>query len=78
MTDDGWQKADLYGKFKGLEFMKKMVVGIIFSSVFIYFSVRGLEFDKILEALRNVKYFYLIIAILLFLSLSALRSLRWG
>ena len=56
----------------------KSVVGIIFSSVFIYFSVRGLEFDKILEALRNVKYFYLIIATLLILSLSALRSLRWG
>jgi len=56
----------------------KSVVGVIFSSVFIYFSVRGLEIDKILEALRNVKYFYLIIPILLFLSLSALRSLRWG
>jgi uncharacterized membrane protein YbhN (UPF0104 family) len=60
------------------EFMKKYVVGIIFSGVFIYFSVRGLEFGKIVEALRDVKYFYMIVAILLFLSLSVLRSFRWG
>ena len=58
--------------------MKRSVVGIILSSVFIYFSVRGLEADKILEALKNVKYSYLIIAIFLVFSLSALRSLRWG
>ncbi len=58
--------------------MKKIILGIIFSSIFIYFSVRGLEIDKILEALRNVKYFYVIIATLLILSSLALRSLRWG
>ena len=58
--------------------MKKYVVGIIFSCVFIYFCVRGLEFEKIVEALQDVKYSYMIIAAVLILSLSALRSLRWG
>ena len=58
--------------------MKKYVVGIIFSCVFIYFSVRGLEFDKIVEALRDVKYSYMIIAALLILLSLALRSVRWG
>jgi glycosyltransferase 2 family protein len=58
--------------------MNKYVVGIIFSCVFIYFSVRGLEFDKIVEALQDVKYSYLIMAALLMLLTSVLRSLRWG
>ena len=58
--------------------MKKYVVGIIFSCVFIYFSICGLEFGKMVDALRDVKYFYMVIAALLILLSLALRSLRWG
>ncbi len=57
---------------------RKYVIGLVVSLVFIYFSIRGLAIDKILEGLKDVKYFYLLPAVSLFLSLSVLRSLRWG
>jgi uncharacterized protein (TIRG00374 family) len=58
--------------------MKKLIIGIVLSIVFIYFSVRGVHCGKILHSLSDMQYFYLLPAILLFLSLSILRSLRWG
>ncbi len=58
--------------------MKKLVVGIFVSIVFVYFSFRGVEFDKVLTAFKNSKHFFLIPAMALFLLASLLRSLRWG
>ncbi len=58
--------------------MIKLIIGIVLSIVFIYFSVRGVQYEKILRSLSDMQYFYLIPSILLFLSLSLLRSLRWG
>lgn len=58
--------------------MNKVILGIVFSSVFVYFSVRGVEFDKIFEVLRNAKYIYGVIASLFILLSLALRSIRWA
>ena len=58
--------------------MIKLVIGIVLSVVFIYFSMRGLQYDHILQSLEHVQYIYLLPASLLFFSLSILRSLRWG
>jgi uncharacterized protein (TIRG00374 family) len=57
--------------------MKKLFIGILVSIVFVYFSFRGVEFDKVLTSFKNSKYFFLIPAIVLFLLASLLRSLRW-
>ncbi len=58
--------------------MKKIILGIIISAIFIYISVKGVEFKEIIDSLENVSYQYLIPVIILFLTLSLLRSLRWG
>jgi uncharacterized protein (TIRG00374 family) len=58
--------------------MKKLLVGIILSLVFIYFSLRGLDYEKVLDGLQNVNYLYLLPAALVSLMVAVLRSLRWG
>ena len=58
--------------------MKKLVLGIILSAILVYLSMRGVEYKEILKGLQNANYIFLFPAIILFLSLSLLRSLRWG
>jgi glycosyltransferase 2 family protein len=58
--------------------MKKIILGIIVSIVFVYFSLREVEFDKVLIAFKNSRYLFLIPAMALSLLASFLRSLRWG
>jgi glycosyltransferase 2 family protein len=56
----------------------KYFLGFAVSLVFLYFSVRGLNVDKLLVALKDTDYFYLVPAIFFFLSVHGLRSIRWG
>lgn len=58
--------------------MKKLLVGIVLSVVFVYFSLRGLDYEKVLAGLQNVNYVYLLPAALVSFVVAALRSLRWG
>jgi uncharacterized protein (TIRG00374 family) len=58
--------------------MKKLLIGIVLSVVFVYFSLRGLDYEKVLAGLTNVNYLYLLPAILISFVVAALRSLRWG
>ncbi|MFO0753186.1 MAG: lysylphosphatidylglycerol synthase transmembrane domain-containing protein [Thermodesulfovibrionales bacterium] len=58
--------------------MKKIFVGLLVSIVFVYFSLRGVDFGKALEGLRSVQYAYVAPAVLLLLLIFWLRSLRWG
>ena len=58
--------------------MKKILLGIFVSVLFVYLSVRGLDLERVLEGLKNVRYAYLPPAVLMILSLSVLRSIRWG
>lgn len=58
--------------------MKKLILGILVSATFIYFSLQGVESDRILTGFKNANYIFLIPAMVLFLLASLLRSLRWG
>jgi uncharacterized protein (TIRG00374 family) len=58
--------------------MKKIIVGILVSAAFVYFSLRGLEFNKLVEGMKGVNYGYLLPVILLTVLIAVLRSLRWG
>ncbi|MFH1327749.1 MAG: lysylphosphatidylglycerol synthase transmembrane domain-containing protein [Candidatus Bathyarchaeota archaeon] len=58
--------------------MKKLIFGIIVSIFFIYLSIRGVEYEEVFKALANIKYIFLAPAIMFFLCISFLRSLRWG
>lgn len=58
--------------------MKKLLLGIVLSVVFVYFSLRGLDYEKVLAGLKNVNYLYLLPAALVSFLVAVLRSLRWG
>ena len=58
--------------------MKKLILGIIVSIAFLYLSFRGVETERVLAGLKDLRYGYLIPAIVLILLISILRSLRWG
>ncbi len=58
--------------------MKKVVLGIFVSCVFVYFTIRGVDFGESLAALTDAKYMFMLLAILLIFTTSVLRSIRWG
>jgi hypothetical protein len=52
-------------------------IGIIVSLVCLYFAFQGIQFDKLLEALRGIEYVWLILASLLFAISYSGRVFRW-
>lgn len=58
--------------------MKKLIFGILVSAIFIYFSFRGVDYEKILEELKDVRHEFLLPSIMFLILASFLRSLRWG
>jgi hypothetical protein len=52
-------------------------IGIAISLICLYFAFQGIQFDKLLEALRGIDYVWLIPASLLFCVSYAGRVLRW-
>jgi len=55
----------------------KVIIGFLISAVFIYLTFRQVEFEKMFEALRTAKYYWLIPALLLMACSHWLRALRW-
>lgn len=55
----------------------KFWIGIVISVVCLYFVFRNIDITKVLETLRSVNYFYIVIAVLLQLSTIWLRAERW-
>lgn len=58
--------------------MKKFLLGILISSVFIYFSIQYIDFSKILLGLKNARYVFLYPTVILIMCIPLLRSLRFG
>jgi uncharacterized protein (TIRG00374 family) len=58
--------------------VKKILIGVMVSLVFLYFSFRGADWEGVLLALRGLRYGFLIPAVLLIVSGVWIRSLRWG
>lgn len=58
--------------------MKKAIIGLIVAAIFIYLSIRGVEYEQVLKIFENVNAFYLVPAIILFISGTILRSVRLG
>ncbi|MCP4401395.1 MAG: flippase-like domain-containing protein, partial [bacterium] len=55
----------------------KFWLGILISIVCLYFVFRNIEVDKVLETMRSVNYFYLVLAAVLQVSTIVLRAERW-
>ena len=58
--------------------IKKLLIGIAVSAVFIYLTLKGVDLKGVLSALRNKSYGFLLPAIAVFILTQAIRSLRWG
>jgi len=57
---------------------KNFIIGFIISFLFMYLSLKGLDFSEIKTSFQSANYFYLFPALLLVLLLLLLRSYRWG
>ena len=55
----------------------KFWLGIFISVICLYFVFRNIEVDKVLETMRSVNYFYLVLAAVLQVSTIVLRAERW-
>jgi glycosyltransferase 2 family protein len=58
--------------------MKKIVLGIIISSLFIYFSLRNINFNEFVIALQGKSYHWVFPILGVFFAVQVLRSIRWG
>lgn len=56
----------------------RILLGFIISAVFLYFAFRGQDFNAVREAFRQVTYWYLIPAMLLYFTGIVVRSYRWS
>ena len=58
--------------------VKKLLLGVFVSIVFIYLSLKDVDYERVLIRLEDLKYVFLVLAIGLLLFVSFLRSLRLG
>jgi hypothetical protein len=58
--------------------MKKVLIGILISIVFVYLTLRGVNTTEIWASLKNKEYMFLLPITALFLFTQFLRSIRWG
>jgi glycosyltransferase 2 family protein len=58
--------------------IKKLIAGLLLSTILVYLSIRGIDFGKVIEGFHAVRYGYVLLFILLVLTQQTLRSVRWG
>ncbi len=57
---------------------RSIIVGFIISAVFIYLTVRGIEFSAVIQSFRSANYLYVIPIVLIIILVLFFRSYRWG
>ncbi|HVO65064.1 MAG TPA: lysylphosphatidylglycerol synthase transmembrane domain-containing protein [Syntrophales bacterium] len=57
---------------------KKLMLGIIFGAVLVYLSIRGINFQDVIDGFKNVRYGYVISVLIILFLMQVLRSWRWG
>jgi len=57
---------------------KKLIAGILLSTILVYLSIRGIDFVKVVEGFHAVRYRYVLLFLIVVLIMQALRSVRWG
>jgi uncharacterized protein (TIRG00374 family) len=57
---------------------KKLIAGILLSTILVYLSIRGIDFEKVAEGFHAVRYRYVLLFLIVVLIMQALRSVRWG
>jgi uncharacterized protein (TIRG00374 family) len=57
---------------------KRLILGLLLGAVFIYLSLRGINFEEIAVSFRAVHYVYIIPVLIILFLMQYLRSYRWG
>ena len=63
--------------FKEFIYNKTTYIGLLFSLILIFISVKDFNIDKLYSAIANVKILYVCISMILLMIAIYLRSLRW-
>jgi len=58
--------------------IKKLVLGLLIGAILVYFSVRGIRFNDVVDGFKTVKYAYIVPPLVIFFLMQVLRSWRWG
>jgi len=58
--------------------IKKLLIGIAVSTVFIYLTLKGVDLKEVLAGLRNKSYGFLLPVAAVFVLTQIIRSVRWG
>lgn len=57
---------------------RNIIIGLLISALFIYLTVRGIDFSELAASFRSANYFYIFPVVLLTLLGLYVRSYRWG
>lgn len=57
---------------------KKLIIGLLIGAVLVYFSVRGIYFQDVIDGFWMVKYEYVFLLLMISFCIQVLRSWRWG
>ena len=57
---------------------KRLILGLLLGAVFIYLSLRGINFEEVAVSFRAVRYVYIIPVLIILFLVQYLRSYRWG
>jgi len=58
--------------------MIKFLIGILFSVLLIYLSIRGINFNTVVSGLQNINSIYIYPTAILLVLMQIIRSFRWG
>jgi uncharacterized protein (TIRG00374 family) len=58
--------------------VKKLLLGVLVSALFVYLSFRGVEWSRVFEGMKRVEIGYALLALILSFLVTFLRSLRWA
>jgi len=58
--------------------MKKLIIGILVSIIFLYFALRGVDYNELMLELKTARFGFLFPAILVVIVIQLIRSSRWG
>jgi len=57
---------------------KRLILGLLLGTIFLYLSLRGINFEEVATSLRAVHYIYIIPVLFILFFVHYLRSYRWG
>jgi uncharacterized protein (TIRG00374 family) len=58
--------------------LKKIILGFAISTLFVYLSFKGIDFEGVTHGFKAAKPMYIIVTLVLLILLQVLRSYRWG